>query len=154
MNVTIMVDASYCDTTKAAGCGYWIASSRGKKAGAECLPNRPRNSVVAEMQAVVAATKAALSLELLRSGDEALIQTDCQSAIHAFSGTRKNLRTDEEVAVNFMRITELVHNVRIAYRHVKGHSGVNKTRYISNNKCDLQAKKVMRRMRDDILCEG
>ncbi len=148
MRVTIIADASFCPDTNAAGYGYWIASERGKQGGGGELKGRVAGNIAAEMYAVVNALYIALNrLQLVQTGDEVLIQTDCMAAIDAFEGRRRQVPNQEWEAVKQMRRLCSEFGLRIVFRHVKGHTKNKEARYVTNKLCDRRAKEAMRRAR-------
>ena len=147
MRVTIIADASFCPDTNVAGYGYWIASERGKQGGGGEMKSLVEGNIAAEMQAVVNAIHIAHRLQLVQATDEVLIETDCIAAIDAFDGKRKNLPLQEWDAVRVLRRPRSEYDLRIVFRHVKGHTGKKEARYITNHLCDKRAKEAMRRAR-------
>ncbi len=152
MNVTILADASHCPETKAGGYGYWIASARGKKGGSGALKGSISSSTLAEMMAIANAIHHAIKFGLVQAQDVLLVQTDCESAIFAFSKKRKGSEEEKKVVEYVLRVVRLL-SLAIEYKHVKGHTNSSKARFAANNACDRAARKAMRRARDKIRLE-
>lgn len=148
MWVTIIADASFCPETKRAGYGYWIASQRGKIGGEGAMSGSVENNIAAEMIALLNGLRAAVSKELILAGDCVLLQTDCQPAIDAFLDKRQTISNQELQLVNgytkFVKRLEL----KVRFKHVKGHSENTEAKFIVNNICDRNAKRNMRKARD------
>ena len=154
MRVTIIADASHCPDTCAAGYGYWIASERGKLGGGGAMKGRVDTSGAAEMLAICNALFIAVEKKLVETGDIVLIQTDCVSAIRAFDGSRNGLTCDEKKAFEHLHGLVAKAQIRVTYRHVKGHTSRPGARYITNKLCDQRAKAGMRSARAYIQAGG
>lgn len=152
MNVTILADASHCPETKAGGYGYWIASARGKKGGSGALNGSIASSTLAEMMAIANAIHHGVKLNLVQGHDILLIQTDCESAIFAFTNKRKGSAEEKKVVEYVQKVMGLL-KLTIEYKHVKGHTNSSEARFAANNACDRAARKAMRRARDKIRLE-
>lgn len=117
------------------------------------MKSRVDGNIAAEMQAVVNALYIAHRLQLVQAADEVLIQTDCMAAIDAFEGKRKKLPSQEWEAVRVLRRLRSEYDLRIVFRHVKGHTGKKEARYVTNHLCDKRAKEAMRRARARVQLE-
>jgi ribonuclease HI len=146
LNVTIIADASFDLRYKVAGYGYWIASARGKRPGGGLLRADVQSALQAEMMAVCRALHDGVKLRLIEPGDAVLVQTDCQTAIDIFTGICKSVK-DPLVSGVFEKLCDR-HNLRITFRHVKGHTTFLDARYAANRACDARAKEAMRAERD------
>lgn len=157
MWVTVMTDASWCPDTKAGGFGYWVVSDRGRHGGGGELKQLPGCATEAEMMAVVNGLHCALKLAIAQKGDGILIQTDCQWAITVFnlvslSNLPENAKQFLPILKAFKALKEK-HELRIVFRHVKGHSVRKNPRYIANNMCDKRARQGMLTVRARIKLE-
>jgi ribonuclease HI len=99
------------------------------------------------MQACVNGLFFGLSAKLIENGDRILMQTDCQGAIDAFNHRRTRLLEHEKQAKH--KLSKLIkdNNLTIKFKHVKGHTSRSEARYVTNNLCDMRAKKGMRQAR-------
>lgn len=149
MRVTILADASHCPDTKAGGYGYWIASERGKKGGSGALNGAIQSSTLAEIMAIANAIYHGVNNGLVQGHDILLIQTDCESAIFAFTSKRKGSVEEKKVIEYVQKVTRLL-SLTVEYKHVKGHTNRSEARYAANNACDRAARKAMRKARDQI----
>ena len=147
MQVTLMVDGSFCPETGAGGFGYWIASYRGKKPGAGPIKGVCINPTEVEMKAVCNALVEAVNSGLVEPGDVVLVQTDSKNTIAAFEGRRIPGEQAERDAVSFLDGYKADKNLIILFRHVKGHSDAPGARFAANNHCDQRAKQAMRKVR-------
>lgn len=148
MHVTILADASHCPHTNAAGYGFWIASERGKTPGGGSMRQPVSSSLAAEMMAVCNALHAAITMELVKTGDIVLMQIDCVGAIKRFN--RIDIPVDgpdEKRAHKFFRELTKKHRVGVLFKHVKAHTKGKDNRHKANNHCDERAKEGMRAMR-------
>lgn len=151
--VTIIADASFCPETKAAGYGYWVISQRGRNGGGGSFKNKLDSASAAEMMAVVNAIYFAMKTNVALACDELLIQTDCMAAIDAFLKRRERLTKDETAALGVFSKIKARMNLKVSFRHVRGHTRVQDARSITNRLCDSRAKKGMREVRNQILKE-
>lgn len=140
MQVTIIVDASFCPLTGAAGWAAWIRYKNGHlvKHSAE-FKSRIISAQEAERRAVVnaiavAVYKAPVTLTHI------LAQTDCLAVVRTL--TLEQIKKD--LGVDFI---SKHHIPEIAMRHVKGHTGGHIPRLWCNNWRDRVAKVHMKRMK-------
>lgn len=154
MQVTLMVDGSFCPETGAGGFGYWIASYRGKQPGGGPIKGICSNPTDVEMRAVCNALVEGINSGLVQEGDVVLVQTDSKMAIYAFEGKRVPGEKSERDAVEFLNAYKEKRNLTIVFRHVKGHSDAPGARYAANNHCDDRAKRAMRKVRRQLREQG
>lgn len=147
MRITIIVDASYCSDTGAAGYGYWLASERGKQGGGGSMKGAVSNSTAAEMLGVCNALFIGVKDGLVRAGDHVLVQTDCLAAIGGFQGRRQMKVEQEKEAARYFHSLRNEQGFGVTFRHVKGHTTRTEARFVTNNLCDKRAKEGMRRAR-------
>lgn len=152
MRVTILADASHCPDTKAGGYGYWIASERGKKGGSGVLNGAIQSSTLAEMMAIANAIYHGVTNGLVQGHDILLIQTDCESAIFAFTSKRKGSVEEKRVIEYVQKVTRFL-SLTVEYKHVKGHTNRSEARFAANNACDRAARKAMRKARNLVRIE-
>ena len=151
MLVTLIIDASHCPRTKAAGYGWWLASTRGKRGGSGPMHQLQKNSTVAEMQAIQYAVDENYTSGLILPGDILLIQTDCTAAIWGFQEKRNVLcDTQKQILQTFKQWKEL-HKIGVMFKHVRGHTAGDDNRSMANIICDRRALQEMRKLRDEIL---
>lgn len=149
MMVTIIADASWCPMTRVGGFGCWInAGSRGSKSHQGMLNGASICAGTAEMKAIANAIHHAMFAKLVLLGDRVLIQSDCIGAIHAFTGQRSTLKPQEREVVEWFRKFTVKYDIRVTFKHVKGHSTNTEARFVSNQICDRKAKQEMRRARN------
>lgn len=111
------------------------------------------NNVVAEMMVIANSLHQGLKLGLIMPQDEVLLQTDCIPAIDAFSGRRAKLISDEHDVVTVLKGMQERFELQLEFRHVKGHSGRQEARYVTNKLCDKRAKDAMRKARHKVRIE-
>ena len=146
MRVTIIADASFCPNTHAAGYGFWIASQRGKRGGSGGIKTHVVNNIASEMMALINGLHKAQKWGLVQTGDQVLLQTDCQSAISAFEGRRNKISNQECELVQYMLKFIAAVGIQVTYKHVKGHTvgEMSKApRHYINNQCDKWAYQAM-----------
>jgi ribonuclease HI len=145
---TVLVDASWCPDTGAAGYGYWIASDRGKIGGGHPMKGKLSSSNIAEMQAVCSALFIVQQIGYLLPTERVLIQTDSEAAIQAFMKKREVSIDCEKHAVKVYQ--NLSRGIEVNFRHIKGHTSRGEPRYLSNKHCDRQAKRAMAQARKEL----
>jgi len=148
MLVTIIADASFCQDTRTAGYGFWVASERGKLQGGGPMKRPVKTSVLAEAKAVCIALNAAVRAGLVVEGDEVLLQTDCFPAIHLLQqvGGPRELEV-KEVQEFFTNLQARV-GIRTRLKYVKGHTNNKDARSVCNAHCDRRAKKGLAQARE------
>lgn len=149
MLVTIIVDASFCPTTKVAGYGYWIASNRGKLPGGGIIHANTPNSTVAELYAVANGLHIALFSGIAEPQDSIIIQTDCQTVLDVLTGVGK--ASSKEMKLGLYAVTRIIeaNHLLVEYRHVPGHTNGETPRRAANNHCDSRARSFMRKARGE-----
>lgn len=85
--------------------------------------------------------------QLIYPNDKVLFQTDCLYGLETFKGLQPPGNEDEQLALD--KFWEYIRHYQIQpmYRHVKGHTTRDESRYVTNRICDQKAKKHMRKMR-------
>lgn len=155
MLVTIIVDASWCDQTKAAGYGAWIKSERSGVAIGGSLTPGLSDSGLAEMSAVLESIQTSIKEQLVMAGDFLLIQTDNMEAVKLFDRYPSSIDSERNENINSIirSINKLRfdHDLQIKMRHVKGHTNKPDTRSRANRHCDAQAKHYMKQQRNIIM---
>jgi len=152
MKIIVLADASHCPQTKAGGYGFWIASARGKRGGGGQLKGKVDTSTLAEMMAIANAIHQGIVWGLIRSQDELLIQTDCQAAIDGFMKERKLSETENTVVCHVLKLQNRV-QLKVIFKHVKGHTNHSDAKYSSNRVCDRVARRHMKRARESLRLE-
>ena len=148
MRVTLMVDASYCHDTNAAGYGFWVASNRGHRPGSGAMRVHVSNALEAEMMAICNALYRSFKFNYIQAGDTVLVQTDCLGAIDRFTGNNRVKSEMERKALIVLNSIAKSNDLRVNFRHVKAHTRRKENRYRANNHCDTAAKKAMRKARE------
>jgi len=152
MNVTIIADASFCPETHVGGYGYWIACERGRVPGGGPFKSLIQDANLAEMMAVCKAIHEGLKQQLIQPGDDILVQTDCMGAIDTFAKMQsfRWMNASYKTVMEVFRKLRNKHNLRITFRHVKGHTNIHEPRYAANRACDYRAKTAMRAERERV----
>jgi ribonuclease HI len=148
--VTIIADASYCNQTKAAGYGIWIAGSNGSKSFEGPLRD-PSDNNVAELMAIGNALYHGIRHNLIVEGDRLLIQSDSDTAIKILSGEKKPYCDQIQNACEYILGLLKSGGYVATYKHVPGHTKGTDRRTRAQNLCDLAALRQMRLKRDTIL---
>lgn len=142
MRSTVIVDASFCPETGAAGWASWVrvdgVSEAIKYAGR--FKSRPENSTAAELQAAING----IWIAARHGASVVLVQSDCMAVIHA-------IRKETKGWVGPLWETALVENgltsVSLTAKHVKGHTHNKDVRSWCNRWCDENAGLHMRKDR-------
>lgn len=135
---TVITDASWCPTTRAAGWAAYIRidheDERIKRHG--FMKSPPESSSEAELQAAINGIYVAH-----KYGAEAvLLQSDCMSVIQMIEGDRDHFRYKTFMAILGNHGVSLK---SIRAKHVKGHTDGADARHWGNNWCDEHARKRM-----------
>lgn len=147
MLVTIISDASYCDKTKSAGYGYWIACARSKKGGGGAITVEVEDNNVAEMMGACNALWHAITSGLVQKGDSVLFQLDCQHAIDVMRMKARMESPQRREVMGYINRMVTQYDLSISFRHVKGHTKNPDARSRANRHCDRRAKDAMREER-------
>ena len=146
--VTVFTDASYCPSTGAAGWAVWM-KHQGDTHRYSGIPKNPvKNPSHAEMVAAVYG----ISLAIKNYPDARTVHlvTDLLRTVEILRGHARAKMDYEITAYNYVYRMAKEHNVHISCKHVKAHVTQGERRNYVNNWCDQEAKKQMRKMRDDI----
>lgn len=145
MNVTLLSDASYCPKYKVAGYGFWIACSRGKLGGSGQILEDVEDTNAAEMMAICNSIWHGVTDRLIERGDRLLIQTDSLAAIDRLHGHRVvTLTQQQERIIAYYEKAVRRLELSVQFRHVKGHTLCQESRFVANRICDKRAKEQMR----------
>lgn len=147
---TIMCDASFCPETGAGGYGFYIASNHGKVGGGGPFKAVMKDSLLAEMAAVVNSLVEAHNRGLFEAGDHCLFQIDCVAAIDRLLNRHYCKSATEISLFDIFHANIQKYNVTFSFRHVKGHSRKRDARNLANNHCDKRAKDAMRLFRQQL----
>lgn len=135
---TVIVDASFCSRTKAAGWAAWIAHEGAKIKKSGQFKERPVNSTTAELLAALCGIWFAYQ----SGARDILVQSDCTAVIGAVQGRGGHAKQ--------YRDAKLAHfpDASVRAKHVRGHTKTDDARSYCNRWCDSQAKIEMRKQRD------
>lgn len=127
--VTLVTDASFCPSTRAAGWAAWAKSDRGfvKKCGIISKPLGNNNE--AEFCAIANGLFIALQSTVCMPGDLVILQTDSHFAYHRLSGKKwaqavssKKVQPVHDSAKSVFQEMIKRHNLRLEVRQIKGHT--------------------------------
>lgn len=149
MLVTIITDASFCQQTRAGGYGVWVASARGKQEFGGALRGTT-DSGETEAKAVCNGVWHAMNSGILHKGDVLLIQTDCMGALQLLQRQRQPRASEKDVIMWFTKIVK-DNDLKIRFRHVKGHTHKKDSRSKAQAKCDALAFKYMQKERGRLM---
>lgn len=147
--VTIIADASFCDKTKAAGYGVWVAGDYGRGPFSGPLP-APLCNNTAEIMAVANALWHAASSNFIRKGTSILIKTDSVTAIRLFNQDRYPKNEQQTIALTFFNKIKNELGLVIHLSHIHGHTGRKEPGNVAQQKCDNAAKEEMIKERSRI----
>jgi ribonuclease HI len=168
-SATIFADASYDDRNKAAGWAAWIkADGRASAMASGAFKALPSTSSDAELLALANAVYSANRLGMIDDGAEILLQSDCLHALSivlwAIPGAierrhqnsapiarykQPRLKDDARKAVEVIRAIVAARGLKIACRHVRGHTEGAGRQYV-NRAVDAAARKAMEVQRSGI----
>jgi len=153
MLVTINTDASFHPQLKYGAYAFWAVSNNFKITKSGVFKSVCINSHDAETRCIINA----LSIVLLSHKDitKIIVNTDSQNSIHILTNDKENIRrylgTNQKM-VKILRtefnkvLSKNLNKVKIEFRHVKAHSGINDKRSYVNEWCDAEAKKQLRKI--------
>lgn len=170
MLISLFSDASLCHIKRVGGWAAWLKSDRGATRTGGHFRTTINDTTIAEAMAVVNGMAAGISIGLICHHDTLLIQTDNNGVMGVLNGTAQRritaavrrrrgiswsqLRRDaryhnaeiELVAQKFQQFVEL-YQIRVLWRHVKGHQKSHDKRSAVNNFCDETARFHMKQAR-------
>ncbi len=162
-SATIFADASYDDRNRAAGWAAWIkADGRASAMASGAFKAMPSTSSDAELLALANAMHSANRLGMIEDGAQILLQSDSVYALSivlwAIPGSierphensaeivrckKPKLKDDAKKAVEVIRAIVAARGLKIACRHVRGHTEGAGRQYV-NRVVDAAARKSMR----------
>jgi ribonuclease HI len=162
-SATIFADASYDTRNKAAGWAAWIkADGRASAMASGAFKALPSTSSDAELLAIANAMHQANRLGMIDDGAEILLQSDSVHALSivlwALPGSTERrhensaaivrcknpkLKPDAKKAVEVIRAIVAARGLKVACRHVRGHTDGPGRQYV-NRAVDAAARKAMR----------
>ena len=142
--VTVNTDASFHPTHKTSGYAFWIkADDFVLRAAGEFSNKKPANSLEAELFCIA---NALFTLQKIapkkKPFDHIVINTDCKFAIGQI-GKNKG-----PAAKEINKILDNIigkRNIKVKFKYVAAHTGINDARSVVNEWCDAEAKKWMRK---------
>lgn len=146
--VTVFTDASYCPHTGAAGWAAWMKHQGETKR----FSGVPKSSVVNASHAefIAAAYGISLAVKTFPNADRVHLVTDLLRLVEIM---RKYVRAKpgyESAIDRFIHSCVEPRNIKVTCKHVKAHVAQGARRNYVNNWCDQEARKRMRKMRNDI----
>lgn len=151
MLVTINTDASWCPETKKAAYAFWAVSNSFKITKSGVFKNKCESSRCAETRCIINALSTVL---LSNSGiSKVIVNTDSKYSIWTLEEQKINKQKWKSNLYLHIAYKTLLKNdknkAKIEFRHVKAHSGVQDSRSYVNKWCDKEAKKQLRRIRNN-----
>lgn len=155
-SVTVNTDASFSKITGHGSYAFWIVCDgfRIKRSGV--FKEKPRNPHEAEARAILNAMH--VLLKFLPGIEVVYLNTDSLNCIHVFNKDKKNIqRYRLRYLFPYRDKLEKIKKennqagVRIDFRHVKSHTGIDDKRSYVNEWCDTNAKA---RLKEFLLKEG
>jgi ribonuclease HI len=149
MLITLFTDASYCDRTGVAAYAAWAKTDGRTLRRAGVLKDPAPDSALAEAMALVNGIHLVLAGMRPPPNARIIAQTDCLSAIQAFSGKLRNPKAIQRFApvVAAYRGRVEAARVQVELRHVGGHKGTVTPRNAVNTWCDQECRRLMRAAR-------
>ena len=143
--VTLFTDASVCGQTGAAGWAAWAKCAGITMRRGAAFANPIRHTGLAEAQAIANGLHAVAGFYLANVPSHVIVQSDCLEAIRMLGRqpTNPDWRPVYQAVWNLQQRL----NLRLTYRHVRGHQGRGDPRSAVNTWVDGEAKRHMRAMR-------
>lgn len=151
MNCTISTDASYSKKYYRGTYAFWITSNLGRVQKSGILRSSMNRPEVAEMMCICNSLSYLLkNEELLKTIKNIYINTDCLNAIHLFTGNIRAIRkyklqskSFSKVLVIYFKLTALLKDKKIEFRHIKSHEHTETPRNYVNDWVDKECGKQM-----------
>lgn len=151
MLVTINTDASFHHELKYGSYAFWAVCNNFKITRSGAFKKTCLSSDDAESKCIINAIKCVLTTK--EPITKIIVNTDSLNAIALIKGDTHHIRRYitrsktkfKHIKNAFMEVMRK-HQVKIEFRHVKAHSGVDDKRSYVNEWCDKQAKKELRKL--------
>lgn len=143
--ITLFSDASFCpDTLRGAYACWWKVDGIAQR-DAGILKEGTPTSRHAELFAMANGLWLVCNRTNPPPFSRIIAQTDCMSVIHALTGVqRRGLDKPTTDVKAFVTGLLLRHEVRVEFRHVKGHRGNTTPRNAVNSWCDKTCRGLLR----------
>ena len=148
MIVTINTDASFCKDTKKGGYAFSIVSNTFKTKRSGVFKTECINPDDAEARCIVNAMKIAMTIS---GATRIIVNTDSLNAIAILTAKpNKYVSTTkfEYIRQAYLKLFQ-PQSMRVEFRHVKAHTGINDARSKVNEWCDQEAKKQLNKARNE-----
>jgi hypothetical protein len=144
MIVTINTDASFSKFHKRGSFAFWIVCNDFKIIKSGILRKKVSTPSVAEFKCIINAFHI-LYNENLKNVSKIIVNTDCLNVIHIINNdkfyiSRYRLSYLLELIKPYKNLISKYPEIKIEFRHVKAHTGVNNARSWVNEWCDTHAK--------------
>lgn len=147
MLVTINTDASFHPQLKYGAYAIWAVSDTFKITKSGLFTKKCINPDDAEAKCIINALT--LVLKPHKGVTRIIINTDSLNAIAYLKNDKQHIKRYgliQNKGAEFNRLfCGLVKNVKVEFRHVKAHSGINDKRSYVNEWCDSEAKRHLRK---------
>lgn len=146
MLVTINTDASWHPKENVAGFAFWAVCNDWKIQKCGGIRDQVFDSSEAEAKAILNAVFVVLH-QGKKNISRIIINTDSQAAINLFTFPKAKMNSSQFLIKHKhirSKFNVLTNNIKIEFRHVKGHSGTDTARQWVNDWCDKQAKAAMK----------
>ena len=149
--ITLFSDASWCpDTLRGAYACWWKVDGRASR-DAGVLKEGVPSSQHAELFAMANGIWLVCKRTNPPAGSRIIAQTDCMAVIHLLTGARRRSADHQQAdAKAFVHGLLRQQDIRIEFRHVKGHKGNATPRNAVNSWCDKTCRTLMQRARAEV----
>lgn len=134
---TVLTDASWCPQEKVAGWAVWVVCNNERYKRYDAFFEKVASSREAEIKAIINGCYIA---KRVFDPTHYHVVSDCVDAMNALQG---KFATNEWKD----KLTSIIGDTKITFKHVKAHSNTNDKRTYVNNWCDFQARMAMRSLR-------
>ena len=144
MIVTVNTDASFSKLHKKGAFAFWVMSNNFKIMKSGILKNNVLNPSIAEFKCIVNAFYTLYNKDLLNV-TKIIVNTDSLNVIQVINNDKEAISFYKlgylfEVLKPYKKIIAKYPKIKIEFRHVKAHTGINDARSWVNDWCDKQAK--------------
>ena len=148
--ITVNTDASFHPELKVGGYAYYIVCDLFKIQKSGMFKKNPKTAMDAEMMCMANALHCLLVQKELPNTKWIVINSDCLFSFEKIKRKSQN-EVGRKVAEILREVRQKTSMPKYEFRHVKAHNGTPDARSYVNDWCDKEAKKWMRKAKDEII---
>lgn len=144
--IHLMTDASFCSIAQVGTFGFQFTSPLGQIKGGCGLSNNPKDSLAAELGAILEALNFAERCNLLVKNAVLIVHCDNLSVVNYLGGGAIS-RADLTALLDSILGLAYRFKLKIVSRHVKGHAKKKDRKQRLQHYCDTIARKQLRKVK-------